>query len=214
MEWLKHFEREFKPPYWNTRERIAAIEEQMDTLDFNGKRVLDLGCRFGIFSYLSLAKGAAFVTGIDFEKGYIKKANEYMEASGCDNFCFRRGNLFRDQFWKEKPDIILCLGVIYHTQMQLRLLDRIRKANCPVFLEGMVVTSKSKLPTVTCTQGSHIGPFVPNSPMYELMFQRIGFEFSDPIFEVNRVMYHLKPVEGDSVYCAKEESHCKKFKSP
>jgi predicted RNA methylase len=46
-------------------EQAAPILRLMDTLDFTGKRVLDIGCRDGFFCFYAEGRGAADLLGID-----------------------------------------------------------------------------------------------------------------------------------------------------
>ena len=191
MDWLKYFEKELNR--WNTADRIAAIEAQMECLDLNGKRVLDLACRYGVFVYLSLSQGASFVTGIDMKKGHVDKAKQYLKASGQENYSVHCGDVFKEDF--VKPDVILCLGLLYHTQRQLELLSMIRKLNCPVLLETMVTKSTHRVVVWYQLDGESSQPFVPSKPMCEAMFERAGFEYSPPVMSKNhrRAIYHLQP---------------------
>jgi tRNA (mo5U34)-methyltransferase len=109
---------EVKTPDADTHRALwRFIEAQLDTIDFAGKTVLDVGCWDGYWSFYAERRGAARVlatddssqnwtgsAGLQLAKELLKSSVEYdLELSVYDLA------KLDDQF-----DIILCLGVFYH----------------------------------------------------------------------------------------------------
>ncbi|HML10866.1 MAG TPA: methyltransferase domain-containing protein [Stellaceae bacterium] len=91
-----------------------------------GRRVLDLGCHDGRWSFAALMTGAAHVVGVEARAHLVEKAR--------DNFTFYRiprdayelinGDAI-DVMRLMRPggvDVVLCLGFFYHTLEHMRLL--------------------------------------------------------------------------------------------
>ncbi len=85
------------------------------TIDFQGKRVLDVGCRDGLFSFFAERQGAREVIGIvnDLSKGAVEVPNpafslEELKCIEINNTTSLTPTTFG------KFDIMLFLGVLYH----------------------------------------------------------------------------------------------------
>lgn len=90
-----------------------------------GKRVLDIGCNAGYWSLKALDAGADFVLGVDGREMHIDQANLVMEAMHVDpgRYRFELGNVF-DWEPRQKFNIVLCLGLLYHVARPIELLER------------------------------------------------------------------------------------------
>lgn len=85
----------------------------LDHINFKNKRVLDIGCRDGLFSFYSEKKGASEVIGIDNNLSIPTK--EFLVPFFNSKVQFKEINLF--DLSKEQLgefDIILFPGVLYH----------------------------------------------------------------------------------------------------
>jgi len=82
-----------------------------------GKRVLDVGCNCGGFSFEAAKAGAERVVGIDLADRYIEQSNFIRRALNFDQTEFRVMAI--DEVTPETVgsfDIVLCLGVLYHLE--------------------------------------------------------------------------------------------------
>jgi 2-polyprenyl-3-methyl-5-hydroxy-6-metoxy-1,4-benzoquinol methylase len=102
-----------KPGLKDFPEQAAPILRLMDTLDFVGKRVLDVGCRDGFFCFYPERRGAAELLGIDtcLSLGAIQLIVPHFQIK------VRMGEM---SLYDLNPaehgtfDMILFLGVLYH----------------------------------------------------------------------------------------------------
>lgn len=109
--------------WWNDAERIDRIRSCMLQFDLKGKRVLDLTCRYGLYSYFAHQMGAKSVVGVDWCRQCVEEGQPLVPEVKL--YC---GNIFK--FPSEGYDVILCLGIFYNEPpvRQLKLLDICRKA--------------------------------------------------------------------------------------
>jgi tRNA (mo5U34)-methyltransferase len=93
-----------------------------------GKRVLDLGCNAGFWALSAIEAGCDYVLGIDGRQTHIDQANFVFEVNGIDHsrYSFTSGDIFGLDF-KEfgKFDIVLCLGLLYHVNKHILLMEKI-----------------------------------------------------------------------------------------
>lgn len=91
--------------------RLRKIEQ---VIDFNGARVLDLGCSGGFFSF-SLAKKAAFVCAVDADEELQNQNRITKGRLGLNNIEFLTATL-TPSFLKSLPqfDVVLFLSVFHH----------------------------------------------------------------------------------------------------
>jgi tRNA (mo5U34)-methyltransferase len=65
-----------------------GIAENLDSLDFKGKTVLDLGCNFGYYSFLARSAGASRVLGIDADARIIRGCEIIKALDAIDGVAF------------------------------------------------------------------------------------------------------------------------------
>jgi tRNA (mo5U34)-methyltransferase len=94
-------------------------------VDFNNKKILDLGCSDGYFSCKSLEAGAKQVSGIDLDPLRIEKANFVKSIYNYTNVFFSVKDVYKIDLDKEKYDIILCLGLLHRIPDMSKLLEKI-----------------------------------------------------------------------------------------
>jgi len=92
--------------------------------DLTGKTVLDIGCNAGFYSMEMKRRGAARVVGIDSDDEYLEQARFAADVKGLD-IEFRRLSVYDIGALREKFDIVLFLGVLYHLRHPLLALDLI-----------------------------------------------------------------------------------------
>jgi tRNA (mo5U34)-methyltransferase len=105
------------PDIENHRKFWDHIHSRLDSIDFVGKTVLDIGCWDGYWSYYAEKRGAAHVLAIDdrdqnwASDAGLRLAKELFRSSieiNTELSVYDLANL------QKKFDIILCLGVYYH----------------------------------------------------------------------------------------------------
>jgi len=101
----------------------GLILEEMDRIEMSGLRVLDVGCRDGLFSLAAERKGAASVVAIDndlslgakeFLLPFLKSRVEMRQMNVMDLEAESSGVF----------DVILCFGVLYHLRYPFAALKR------------------------------------------------------------------------------------------
>jgi tRNA (mo5U34)-methyltransferase len=90
--------------------------------DLTGKTVLDIGCNAGFYSVEMKRRGAARVLGIDTDESYLAQARFVAEISGTP-IEFREMSVYEVGQLKEKFDLVLFMGVLYHLRHPLLALD-------------------------------------------------------------------------------------------
>jgi SAM-dependent methyltransferase len=110
------------PTVVNTQELALRA---MDRVDLAGARVLDVGCRDGLFSFAAERAGAAEVVGIDndLSEGAVELLIPYLES----NVRMHEVNVYDltpDRFGRF--DVVVCPGVLYHLRDPFTGLKRIR----------------------------------------------------------------------------------------
>jgi hypothetical protein len=106
-----------------------------------GKRVLDLGCNAGFWSLHAAEANCDFVLGIDGRQMHIDQANFVFEVKGFDarRYEFVCANVFDFDYEVVGPfDIVLCLGLLYHVNKPISLLEAI----APVNTDLLVIDTK------------------------------------------------------------------------
>jgi ribosomal protein L11 methyltransferase len=91
---------------WN-----VLLEEALDSLDFAGKSVVDLGCNLGFYSFFATRKGARRVLGIDIDSDMIAGCNVLKAYHGMADVEFRKADFLIEDL-KERFDIVLMLDFI------------------------------------------------------------------------------------------------------
>jgi tRNA (mo5U34)-methyltransferase len=90
--------------------------------DLSGCSVLDIGCNAGFFSIAMKQRGADRVIGIDSDARYLAQARLAADVAGAD-IEFRRMTVYEVARLRERFDIVLFLGVLYHLRHPLLALD-------------------------------------------------------------------------------------------
>jgi tRNA (mo5U34)-methyltransferase len=92
----------------------------------DGKTVLDVGCNAGFYSMEMKRRGAARVLGIDDDEGYLAQARFAADVSGLD-VEFERLSVYDVGRLRERFDLVIFMGVLYHLRYPLLALDRLRE---------------------------------------------------------------------------------------
>ncbi len=96
-----------------------------------GRRVLDLGCHDGRWSFAALEAGARHVIGIEARAHLVKKAAENFSYYGVPtgSYDFVTGDAMESlsALKAASIDVVMCLGFFYHTLEHMRLLLEARR---------------------------------------------------------------------------------------
>ena len=90
--------------------------------DLRGKSVLDVGCNAGFYSIQMKQRGADRVVAIDTDEKYLEQARFAAKVNGAD-IEFRELSVYRVGELKEKFDLVLFMGVLYHLRHPLLALE-------------------------------------------------------------------------------------------
>jgi tRNA (mo5U34)-methyltransferase len=91
-----------------------------------GRSVLDIGCNGGFYSIEMKRRGAARVVAIDLDERYLAQAQFAARVCGTD-IEFRRLSVYEVAALRERFDIVLFMGVLYHLRHPLLALDLINE---------------------------------------------------------------------------------------
>jgi tRNA (mo5U34)-methyltransferase len=95
--------------------------------DLSGKRVLDIGCAEGFFSFEAEARGAREVVAIDSFPDSIRRFNIVREARQSNATAFLMNVYDLDPVRLGTFDLVLFYGVFYHLKHPQLALEGIRK---------------------------------------------------------------------------------------
>ena len=115
-----HFLGDFPMTKWK---RFSHVIPQ----DLTGKSVLDIGCNAGFYSFEMKKRGASRVVGIEFDDYYLHQARFAAEVLGHDDIEFRRMTVYDVAALRERFDLVLFLGLVYHLRHPLLALDLIHE---------------------------------------------------------------------------------------
>ncbi len=90
--------------------------------DLSGKSVLDIGCNAGFYSLEMKRRGAARVLGVDSDARYLAQARLAAEVQGMD-IEFAELDVYQVAQLRERFDVVLFMGVLYHLRHPLLALD-------------------------------------------------------------------------------------------
>jgi tRNA (mo5U34)-methyltransferase len=92
--------------------------------DLSGRSVLDIGCNAGFYSIEMKRRGARRVIGIDSDERYLAQAR--LAAEVCEvEIEFRLLSVYDLALLRERFDVVLFMGVLYHLRHPLLALDLI-----------------------------------------------------------------------------------------
>jgi SAM-dependent methyltransferase len=116
--------------------KFNRIQSIINKLNIEGKKVLDMGCNEGFFSFKMEERGAT-VTGIDIDEHRIEKANFIKELiKPVSNVEFKKLDIYSQEFQNsEKFDICLCLGFIHRVPDPFRAVTAIASKSDIIIFE-------------------------------------------------------------------------------
>lgn len=157
-----------KSPYVGYHHRVwRFIEQQLNSIDFRDKSVLDIGCWDGYWSFYAERRGASHVLATD---------DQTQNWAGSAGFLLAREllgsavdtkldvSVYQLDSLGGHFDIILCLGVYYHLVDPFYAFNQIRHRchkDTIVVLEGAVTTGIRPHTALICLSDTLAGEFVP-----------------------------------------------------
>ena len=94
--------------------------------DLTGKTVLDIGCNGGFYALEMKRRGAERVVAVDYDDTYLAQAKFAAEVMGAD-IEFAKLSVYDVAALKERFDLVIFMGVLYHLRHPLLALDLIRE---------------------------------------------------------------------------------------
>ena len=121
-----HFLGDYPAIKWKRFERTVPR-------DLRGKSVLDIGCNAGFYSLEMKRRGAKRVLAIDSDARYLAQARFAAEVTDM-KIEFLQLSVYEIAQLKERFDLVLFLGVLYHLRHPLLALDLLREYAVPDLL--------------------------------------------------------------------------------
>jgi tRNA (mo5U34)-methyltransferase len=90
--------------------------------DLTGRTVLDIGCNAGFYSMEMKRRGAARVVAIDSDEAYLAQARFAAQVNGAE-IEFHQLDVYEVGSLRERFDLVLFMGVLYHLRYPLLALD-------------------------------------------------------------------------------------------
>jgi tRNA (mo5U34)-methyltransferase len=107
------------------RVKWAQFESALPA-DLRGATVLDIGCNAGFYSIEMKRRGADRVLGLDVDSRYLQQAQLAASLSNV-HVEFRQMSVYELVELRERFDVVLFMGVLYHLRHPLLALDLIRE---------------------------------------------------------------------------------------
>lgn len=171
-------------------QRWEAIRDVVPA-DLAGKRVLDIGCADGFFSF-ELARRGARVVAVDLHKSRVGRLNWAARKLGLRRVEARTGSIYELEALG-RFDCVLVLALLYHLRDPLAALVEVGKVTDEVFIESACVPDDENATLHLARPAeSHPGAakFFPTTKCVDDMLQLAGFDevvrIDDPNAEPKR----------------------------
>jgi tRNA (mo5U34)-methyltransferase len=123
-----------------------AIASAFDTIDFKGKRVLDIGCWDGQWSFEAEARGASEVVATDLisQRDFTQQKTFQVAAAlrGSNAIYIPDLSVYSAESLKKTFDIVLYMGIYYHLKDPLKaftVLRRVLNDGGQLLVEGAIL---------------------------------------------------------------------------
>jgi len=187
------------------------VLEKIRKIDLRGKRVLDIGCRDGLFAFEAEKLGSAEVIGIDNDLS--KAAVEFLIPffkSGVKMFEMNLLDLRPEDFGNF--DVVIFAGVLYHLRYPFWALKTARdvlSSNGKLILETAIWRGESHYPLLYCPVEE--SPYEPTSCTFFnekglcATLRSLGFEL-----EAIQYLSQREPLKGILRYAAQVRERLRK----
>jgi len=154
-----------------------------DDIDFRGKKVLDIGCWDGLYSFEAEKRGASEVYATDLisQRSYMLPTFELArEALGSKVKHFPHVSVYdvEKELGVRDFDIVIYCGVYYHLKDPLRSicsLRRVMKEGGTLLIEGAIIDLGHVPPPAT----PHVGPRKSSHDVFARFYYREQFRGED-----------------------------------
>jgi ribosomal protein L11 methyltransferase len=119
-------------------EKSDARPQDISTVDFKGKTVLDLGCNFGFYSFLAKRLGARKVVGLDIDDRVIKGCQLLKAMHAVQDVYFYTADLVNPDLYG-KFDIGMLINYIGRNQVR-KPITKVLDAVARVSLSTMIIS--------------------------------------------------------------------------
>ena len=127
--------------FWS-QPQIDAFNEELQTRfsrsNSQGKKVLDIGCGFGLYSIFFGLSGASHITGVDLDSGLIGVFNKLLaDMPSISNVIAKCGDALKLDVQDSAFDVVLCLNSISHfrdTRTFILEMRRVLKAGGVLYI--------------------------------------------------------------------------------
>ena len=111
------------------KDNWAMVRRLMDRVDFQGKRVADLGSRDGMWAFEAEKRGAEFVHAVEIEYDRIPQFNLCKQILNSNVFYYYGldVNNLSEMFYDDSCDVVQHFGLLYHLKNPFRSLEESRK---------------------------------------------------------------------------------------
>lgn len=128
----------------------------METVEFQGKRVLDIGCQDGLFSFFAERAGASEVIAIDIEPRHTLNLAASVLGSRVQ---FKQCSVYhlRSKFAENSFDIVIFNGVLYHLiapLLALMSINAVLKPNGTMLMESAFYNAEHEKPFIFVAYGA------------------------------------------------------------
>lgn len=115
---------------------------------FAGRRVMDLGCHDGRWSFAALKVGAAHAIGVEARAHLVEKARENFSYYGIAGNTYKLINADAMEVLRRMEagsiDILMCLGFFYHTMEHMRLLLEAKRIGVEYVIIDTAISSATE----------------------------------------------------------------------
>ena len=153
----------------SNRMKLPILDELGLSQSLQGRRVLDIGCSDGFFSFEAEKRGAE-VVAIDFVP------ESYSGFATARQILASRVTYRMDNVYNLKPedygtfDVVFFLGVLYHLRKPLAALDSIRsvmKPGAELYVGTMLIDEYVQLPDGRVTTLEALNPLLKDIPLWQ-----------------------------------------------
>ena len=95
--------------------------------NLDGMSVLDIGCNAGFYAVEMKRRGAGRVVAVDTDDHYLAQARFAAKVEGFDDIEFAKLSVYDIALLRERFDLVIFMGVLYHLRHPLLALDLIHE---------------------------------------------------------------------------------------
>ena len=197
----------------------VPVLNALKTLDLSGKRVLDVGCRDGLFSFAAEKAGALEVVGIDndLSKGAVEFLIPFFDSK-VEMYELNLYDLTVERFGKF--DVIMLPGVLYHLRYPfwgLKILRDLINSNGFLIVETAIFYGVTNKAMLFCPIGDE-SPYEPTSCAFfnkkglidtlaTLGFRTLSTSVLNPALEAQSLS-SPEPITDRAVFVSRFTGHC------